>query len=763
MVCLTQHSDNVQTLINTVHNQAISGTHRMNRKLHSVVVSFAIIFASQLARAAPPVAKIEPFTTDYYGTPVTDDYRWMEVPNSKPLVEFMKGQDDYARSQLNSIPGRAELLKEISAADDIASFTSALVIAGGKYFYCQMAQGQNTAKVYMRDVASGKITLLVDPSKLGSNSTSEAVNFFQPSQDGRYLAYGISANGSEAATLRVIETTNLEDQNVAISRVGGENGVFLPVSWLPDNSFVYYRRQKLGPSESPADFFLKSRAWLHHLGQNPSGDNDTPIFGFGVDKAVSVAPNQDALVKTPPGSNYAFGLLTENESNNVIDDIFLTTTADLEAGKPVWKHIADSDDKVTAFDASGNEIFLITYKDAAHSKIVATDLAAPAMATARTVVPESDAIIRGLAAAKDALYVTRSLDSSSQIIRLAISNGVIAAPQVLALPYAGTVGTLDTNQTNHGAVFELESWTRPALWYKYDPETGSIRDTGLQKAVAADTSNLVAKEVSAVSYDGTMVPLSIIMKAGTKLDGNNPTILIGYGSYGDTIAPGFDASSLPWLNRGGITAIAHVRGGGWYGEDWHKAGTKLTKLNTILDFIACAQYLIDQHYTSQHFLAGKGSSAGGITIGGAITWRPDLFAVAIDSHGNTNTLRAQFTPNGPPNIREFGSISTRDGFHGLYAMSAYHHVQDGVGYPAVLLETGANDPRVEPWIVAKMAARLQAATSSQKPVILTVSYDTGHGTGHPPQSDSDLADETFMLWQTRVPAFQPSKGSGDRN
>jgi prolyl oligopeptidase len=348
---------------------------------------------------------------------------------------------------------------------------------------------------------------------------------------------------------------------------------------------------------------------------------------------------------------------------------------------------------------------------------------------------------------------------------LAISNGVIAAPQVLALPYAGTVGTLDTNQTNDGAVFELESWTRPALWYKYDPETGSIRDTGLQKAVAADTSNLVAKEVSAVSYDGTMVPLSIIMKAGTKLDGHNPTILIGYGSYGATNRPGFDASSLPWFNRGGITAIAHVRGGGWYGEDWHKAGTKLTKLNTILDFIACAQYLIDQHYTSQHFLAGKGSSAGGITIGGAITWRPDLFAVAIDSHGNTNTLRAQFTPNGPPNIREFGSISTRDGFHGLYAMSAYHHVHDGVSYPAVLLETGANDPRVEPWIVAKMAARLQAATSSRNPVLLTVSYDSGHGIGSTKaQNDSNLADEiAFMLWQMGVPAFQPRSGPGGGN
>lgn len=184
---------------------------------------------------------------------------------------------------------------------------------------------------------------------------------------------------------------------------------------------------------------------------------------------------------------------------------------------------------------------------------------------------------------------------------------------------------------------------------------------------------------------------------------------------------------------------------------------KLTKLNTVFDFIACAQYLVDQHYTSPAYLAGKGDSAGGITIGGAIDWRPDLFAAAIDSHGETDTLRMEFTPNGPPNISEFGSVTTKDGFHGLYAMSAYTHVRDGVDYPAVLLETGINDPRVEPWVVTKMAARLQAASASGKPILLSVSYDSGHGIGDTrAQEDAELADElSFILWRTGAKDFQP--------
>jgi prolyl oligopeptidase len=186
---------------------------------------------------------------------------------------------------------------------------------------------------------------------------------------------------------------------------------------------------------------------------------------------------------------------------------------------------------------------------------------------------------------------------------------------------------------------------------------------------------------------------------------------------------------------------------------------KLTKLNTVFDFIACGQYLVDQHYTSPAHLAGEGGSAGGITIGGAITWRPDLFVAAIDSHGDTDSLRMEFTPNGPPNIGEFGSVTTEAGFHGLYAMSAYVHVRDGVKYPAVLLETGANDPRVAPWAVTKMAARLQAASASGRPVLLSVSYDSGHGIGDTKaQENSDLADEmAFILWQSGAAGFQPAR------
>ncbi len=318
------------------------------------------------------------------------------------------------------------------------------------------------------------------------------------------------------------------------------------------------------------------------------------------------------------------------------------------------------------------------------------------------------------------------------------------------------MAALVSDETAPGAVFSLESWTRSALWYQTGPD-GRVTDTGLQKPVAADTSQLVSREVMATSYDGTPVPLSIIMNKSTKLDGKNPTLLFGYGAYGITLTPGFDPGELAWFKRGGIIAIAHVRGGGWLGEDWHKAGMKLTKLNTVFDFIACGQYLVDQHYTSPADLAGEGGSAGGITIGGAVDWRPDLFAVAIDSHGETDTLRSEFTPNGPPNISEFGSVTTEAGFHGLYAMSAYVHVRNGVKYPAMLLETGANDPRVEPWEVTKMTARLQAASTSGKPILLSVSYDSGHGIGDTKaQGNADFADElSFILWQTGAPGFQP--------
>ena len=272
-----------------------------------------------------------------------------------------------------------------------------------------------------------------------------------------------------------------------------------------------------------------------------------------------------------------------------------------------------------------------------------------------------------------------------------------------------------------------------------------------------DFSGIESEEVKAKAPDGTMVPLSIIHKRGLQRDGSHPTLLHGYGSYGITYDPGFDPSSLAWLERGGVVAVAHVRGGGEYGDDWHNGGRKATKMNTITDFIACAQYLIDQKYTAPRHLAGEGTSAGGITIGGSITERPDLFGAALDNVGMSDDLRAELQINGPANIPEFGTVKDEQDFHHLLSIRAYHRIKDGTAYPAVLLTTGINDPRVDPWQRNKMTARLQAATSSGRPVLLRVDYDAGHGgIGATRTQHTNLltGQYGFLLWQLGDPDFQ---------
>jgi prolyl oligopeptidase len=282
--------------------------------------------------------------------------------------------------------------------------------------------------------------------------------------------------------------------------------------------------------------------------------------------------------------------------------------------------------------------------------------------------------------------------------------------------------------------------------------------TTLQPAGKFDQpTGMEVKEVKVKSHDGTMVPLTLVYRKGLKRDGSNLVWLEGYGAYGVTLNPYFDPRMLAWLERGGILATAHVRGGGEFGEAWHVAGQKQTKANTWKDFVACAQYLIDQKYTTPQRLAGEGTSAGGILIGGAITERPDLFGAALINVGCADMLRQETTTNGVPNIPEFGTSKDADGFKALMAMSPYHRVKDGTAYPAVLLTTGMNDPRVDAWQPAKLAARLQAASTSQKPVLLRVDYAGGHGFGASREQQlTKTADQmAFLFWQLGSPEFQP--------
>jgi len=304
----------------------------------------------------------------------------------------------------------------------------------------------------------------------------------------------------------------------------------------------------------------------------------------------------------------------------------------------------------------------------------------------------------------------------------------------------------------------LGSWTRFGGYYAYDPASGKVADTRLQPQGKYDNpANLVATEVKAKAADGTLIPLSIVHRKGLKLDGTNPTIVYGYGAYGISQTPFFRPTFLPWFDRGGVFAVAHVRGGGEYGEDWYKAGYKATKPNTWRDAIAGAEWLVANKYTSPAKMSIMGGSAGGIFVGRAITERPELFGAAVSQVGVADALRFEFSANGVPNIPEFGSVKTEEGFKALLAMSSYAAVKDGTRYPAVLFATGYNDPRVDAWEAGKMAARLQAASTSGKPVLLRLDYNAGHGYGSTKKSQYEERADTFafLFWQAGIKGFQP--------
>lgn len=344
--------------------------------------------------------------------------------------------------------------------------------------------------------------------------------------------------------------------------------------------------------------------------------------------------------------------------------------------------------------------------------------------------------------------------ASIQKVALA-DDGTPSGATNVALPYQGSIFLMATDPRVAGAVFAMTGWTHSALYYFVDAK-GAVADTHLKQLAPVDMSGYTSSEVQAPSADGTLVPMSLVYRKGIKLDGSHAVDLEGYGSYGITEEPGFSTTRVAWMERGGVYAVCHVRGSGWYGEDWHRAGMIATKPHTWEDFVGCGEWLIAHKYTSKQHLAGEGTSAGGITIGRAITSRPDLFAAALDVVGASNTMRSEFTPNGPPNIPEFGSVKTEEGFKALYAMDAYQHVVGGTPYPAVMLITGFNDPRVSSWELAKFAVRLQRASTSGRPILLRVDYDAGHGflAASRTQSEQLLTDEyAFLLWQCGDPAF----------
>jgi prolyl oligopeptidase len=712
---------------------------------------FLSFFAPRIASAQTPLPQtpVREVTDEYFGTKVADPYRWLENQSDPEVVAWMKAQNDHARAILANIPGRDQLLERIKALDNAGVVVSGLQVWGGRYFYLKAEPGSDNRKLCVRDALNGAERVLIDPQQMTTaDGKHSSIDYFQPSLDGKYVAYGISPGGSEESVIHVIESATGTVLPDTIDRAQ-----FGSPSWLPgSHSFFYIRTQKLEKDAPATARFQKLRAYLHTLGGDP--DKEPAVFGYEVNPNVKVSEDDVPVVAFSPGApGFLVALVVHGVQREF--DVYSLPFETTPGAKSEWKHVATDADDITGLDVHGDQIFLMSHEGASRYKVLRTSLANPDLKHAELVVPPSEVVVVNIIAGGDALYIQDLDGGIGRLRRLPYSGGAV---EPVKLPFDGAIQSLFANPVQAGAWLELVSWIKSPLWYALDSKSGKVSDTALVPNSPVDYSQIEAEEVKAKSADGTMVPLSIIHKRGLALDGSHPTWLEGYGAYGITLDPGFQPTLLAFFERDGVFAVAHARGGGEYGEDWHVGGEKLTKQHTIDDMIAGARYLIEHKYTSAAHLAGEGTSAGGVTIGGSITQHPELFGAALIRVGDSDSLRSELMASGPENIPEFGTVKDPDGFKGLYAMDAYQHVKPDTSFPAVLLTTGVNDPRVAPWQAAKMTARLQASTNSGKPVLLRVDYDAGHGMGSTKsQREIELADEiAFLFWQLGVSGYQPS-------
>jgi prolyl oligopeptidase len=724
--------------------------------LGSTAASLGVLALPRGARAAyvtpvdvvigggPPVAPVRPVTEDFYGTKVTDRYRWMESEDAE-WQTYIRAEGDYTKQVLALIPGREQLAADIEKYTGEVVVVISIQVGGTKIFSEVRPAGANTSKLFVRDGMTGADRKLIDPDTFATAGSHASLDWWSASPDGSHVAFGSSPGGSEKSTARIVvtETGALLPESIDRADDAGP-------SWLADGSGFFFNRLQAGVARDSTAYEEKSVCWFHKLNTDPA--TDIKVLAQGTAPNVPIADIDFPAVIVTPGSDIALGLIISGVQNEVA--AYAATVAGAAAGQPAWTEICTPADMVTGAAIRGDDIYLLSHKNASRFKILKSTKAKPAVTDAVEVVPQSPAVIVTMAAARDALYILDLNAGLSGLRRLA-PDGKITT---IDLPFAGSIddASFYADTSHDGVWFLLESWVRPTVVCYAGPD-GVVHVTDISPQPPIDVSPYASEEVFATAHDGVKVPLSIIYKKGMKRDGTAPVLLEAYGAYGIKLNPVFIARWLPWLDLGGVFGVGHVRGGGELGDDWHLAGYKLTKPNTWRDTIACAEYMIREKFAGKRTMAIIGGSAGGITMGRFLTERPDLAAVVIDQVGVSDALRSEFSPNGPPNIPEFGTVTNKTGFEGLYAMDAYQHVKDGVKYPSILLTTGLNDPRVSSWEPTKMTARLQAATGSKNPVLLRVETDAGHGIGSTrAQRDNETADiMAFILWRTGNPAYQP--------
>ena len=699
------------------------------------------------ATLAAGLALAQGATETLHGVAVHDPFRSLEDGARPETQAFYKEQDARTRAALERIPGRAALharIRELSAG---GTSVTDLKLEAGKVFYLRRNPGQPTAVLCVRDGLAAAERVLVDPGRFTKDGARAAIDWYSPSPDGRHVAYGVSIGGSEDSTLRVLSLDGGKDLGEAIDRTRFNTGL----AWHPDARSFYYAR--IPDGQRGARRYANIRVYRHVLGR--AAAQDEIVFASGVGGARDVPEFVYPSLVVPLESRYAYAVARDGVRNEI--SVHIAEQKELAAGRPRWRKIVGFEDEVTAIQAWRDDLYLLSHRNAPNYRVLRLDASNPVLARARVAIPQGDSVIQSMALARDGLYLRTTVGGLDRLERLHFGLLGTRHAEFVKTPFDFGIAQVAAHPRRPGALLRVQGWIEPPVIFDVDSKHGELRRTNLQPPATVDFSEMDEVRLYATARDGTRIPVTLLYKKTTKLTGDNPTLLVGYGSYGISMRPAFDPARLAWLERGGVYAIAHIRGGGEYGERWHQAGRKATKINTIEDFIAVADFLVKYGFTNPARLAVQGTSAGGIPAGGALVRRPDLFAAVVARVPVMDMLRVEFSPNGPANIPEFGSVATREGFEALHVMSPYHHVKDGTAYPAVLLTTGINDPRVEPWQPGKMAARLQAASTSGKPVLLRVDFSSGHGRGTTrAQLDEELADiYSFLLWQFGDPAFQP--------
>jgi len=718
--------------------------------LRTLTIAFCATLAAPAALAAaflgvevPPPLPAKNVVDTYWGTPVDDPYRFLEDTKDPAVQAWMKAQAEATDAIIARLPVRDALRKRIAEIDDaVPSVVSSVRrLPSGRYFFLRRNAGENQFKLVRRDKLDGEDVVLVDPDALAkATGKPHAIGQFSPSPDGKLVAYSISAGGAEIGKMHVIDAVTAREVEPPIDAIRGGGGV----AWLEDGSGFFYTRLRPDWASVPAtERFLDNMRYFRKLG---AAGKDPVVFGPGVHPDVTMPRTASGTVFPVRGTALAGAVVSDGVKRE--RSLYLADLKDVLAGKPKWRRIFGEDAKVTATTIAGGWLYVKTAAEAPRYRVLRMPLATPDLAKAEVVVPAGDNVVVEIAAAKDAFYVTQRQGPVTRLFRMRHDKG--AKPEPVALPLEGHVDITYADSHQDGVIFQLGGWTRAAKFHEYDPAQAAVRLLPLRLPGRFDEpAGLVSREVRVKSHDGVEVPVSIISRADIKLDGSNPTILYAYGAYGTTQDPGWNPRLLAWLERGGVYVTAHVRGGGVFGDAWHRAGQKTTKANTWKDGIAAAEWLIAQGYASAGKLAVMGGSAGGIFVGRALTARPDLFAAAVVGVGNTDLVRSETRANGVANIPEYGTVKKEDEFRALLEMSPYAQTRDGVKYPAVLFEHGVNDIRVDVWMTLKTASRLAAATASDRPVLMRLEYDGGHGVGSTrDQAQRRTADRwAFLLWQ----------------